>query len=446
MLALKITGLVLLILSYIIMMSIMIIFERDKPKNIILWSIIFLFTSIIGYIIYIISRTIFCKKKRSLKIKQEEDSIYLNLINKEIFKNDLKTNDDLYVFNNMAYNAKLTSNNNFELINSYDKFKDNLIKELQSAEKYIIFEVVYVNAKDFDRIKSILISKAKVNVNVKFIYDSIISPKLKRELRKSGVKVYRFSKHNTIGKVYSNKRNFIIIDGKVSFMCNLNVKSRELSGKIDVANTIIKFKGDVVQELDITAHQDVVSASGKYFDYIAPPKEAYANECKIQYIANEIETDIELLLIKAICMAKKSIQLQLEEFIPTESIMSLLRFAINSNIDVRLMVPLKTNMHSKYYASRAYAKELALFGANVYLYDGFIKFNAITIDSKYVIFGSFILDREHISTALQNAVVIEDERAVNYFTKTFDEDIENSYRISNAKLMLLREKFFKNFV
>ena len=171
MLALKITGLVLLILSYIIMMSIMIIFERDKPKNIILWSIIFLFTSIIGYIIYIISRTIFCKKKRSLKIKQEEDSIYLNLINKEIFKNDLKTNDDLYVFNNMAYNAKLTSNNNFELINSYDKFKDNLIKELQSAEKYIIFEVVYVNAKDFDRIKSILISKAKVNVNVKFIYD-----------------------------------------------------------------------------------------------------------------------------------------------------------------------------------------------------------------------------------------------------------------------------------
>ena len=187
-------------------------------------------------------------------------------------------------------------------------------------------------------------------------------------------------------------------------------------------------------------------AGNKFIEFKNPETEKIYNNTKMMYVANEYSKDIELLIIDAICLAKESIQLQLEEFIPTESILSLLRFAINSNIDVKLMVPLKTNRHSKYFASRAYAKQLALIGAKVYLYDGFIRFNAITIDSKYSLFGSFILDREHLSTGVQNIVIIEDKLAVDHFISKFDEDINNSYRISNAKYMLLREKFFKNFV
>jgi phosphatidylserine/phosphatidylglycerophosphate/cardiolipin synthase-like enzyme len=110
------------------------------------------------------------------------------------------------------------------------------------------------------------------------------------------------------------------------------------------------------------------------------------------------------------------------------------------------MVPLKTNNHSKYFATRAYAKELALIGANVYLYDGFIRSNKIVIDNEYILYGSFTMDREHIKHGIQNVVIIKDKKAVLEFNKLFDEDVNNSYRINNAKYMLLREKFFKNFV
>jgi cardiolipin synthase len=189
-----------------------------------------------------------------------------------------------------------------------------------------------------------------------------------------------------------------------------------------------------------------VFGSGKYLEFKRQNSINTFADCKIQYITNQYEKDLELLIIKAISLSKKSIQLQLKEFIPTESIMSLLNFAINSNIDVKLMVPLKSNGHSKFYATRAYAKELALLGANVYLYDGFIRFNAITIDNEYVLTGSFIMDREHISTALQNVILLQDEKAVNMLNKLFETGINNSYRINNAKYMLLREKFFKNFV
>ena len=446
MLALQIITIVFLILSYIIMTSIMIIFERDKPRNLIIWSIVFLFTSVVGYCIYIFSRSIFYKKKKSLSIKQQEDEVYLNLIQNDIVNNDVSTNEELYQFNKMAYNAKLTVNNTYTIFDKYNELKADLLSEINEAKDYIIFEVTKVNKYDFSDILQALIERARGGVKIKFIYDSLISRKILKQMRDNNIKVHRFSKHNTIGRVYANKRNLISIDGRVCFICNLVVKNNQLIDKYDIADTFIKFSGDIVQEMNISAHQDAIFAGNKFIEFKNPEIEKTYNNSKIMYVANEYSKDIELLIINAICLAKESIQLQLEEFIPTESILSLLRFAINSNIEVRLMVPLKTNRHSKYFASRAYAKQLALIGANVYLYDGFIRFNAITIDSKYSLFGSFILDREHLSTGVQNIVIIEDKQAVDHFITKFDEDINNSYRISNAKYMLLREKFFKNFV
>ena len=41
---------------------------------------------------------------------------------------------------------------------------------------------------------------------------------------------------------------------------------------------------------------------------------------------------------------------------------------------------------------------------------------------------------------------IKDNKAVKNFNEMFNDGINNSYRINNARFMLLREKFFKNFV
>ncbi len=445
MIALKVVATIFLLISYIVMLSIMIILERDKPRNMIFWCVVFLLTSLIGGLIYCLFRVVFYLKRKSLLVKDREDAVYIDLISNEIFKNNVKIKDDFYEFNKMAFNANLTTNNNFDIFDDYAKFKENLIKEINSAKSYIFLEITKINAKDFNSIKDLLIAKANSGVAVKFVYDRVNNLKLLKEMKQQGIKVYRFSKHNTLGKVYSNIRNCISIDGRVCFLGNMNVKNCELNGKHECLNTFVKFKGDVVQDIDIAIHQDAIFASGKFIEYNAPVQEVYSNPCKIQYISNEINNNIELLLIKAISKAKISIQLQLSEFIPTESIMSLLKFAINSNIKVDLMVPLKTT-NSKYYAYRAYAKELALMGANVYLYDGYIRFNAITIDDTYVLFGSYILDREHIANSLQNVVVIEDEKAIKHFNKTFQQGVENSYKIADAKYMLVRERFFKNFV
>lgn len=421
----------------------MIIFERDKPKNLIIWSTIFLLTQLFGFIAYIVSRIVFTQKYNSLLVKLKEDEIYKKLVNKSIIKEN-KVQEEIFEFNNLAYNASSSFNNSFEFINNNTKFEENLLKDIRNASKFIIFETNNFNFRNLEGLLDILKQKIEHGIIVKFVYDGHVALKIKKQLKSIGVKVYKFSKHSTLGRVYSNLRNIISIDGKICYLANLN--SITTQSKFEVSNTIIKLKGEVVNEIDLMVHEDTIFASGKFLKYSQVPVEQQYGNCAMQFVCNQINTNIELILIKAICTAKKSIYLHLSEFIPTESIMSLLRFAINSNIDVKLIVPLKNYKQNKYYASRAYAKELALIGANVYLFDGYIFDNSVIVDSNYVIAGSFIVDREHISNSLQSIILMKDEKVVSYFNKQFDLAINNSYRISNAKLMLLREKFFKNFI
>ncbi|MBE5741297.1 MAG: hypothetical protein E7351_02050 [Clostridiales bacterium] len=446
MLAVKIIFGIILLILYVLMMTTMIIFERDKPKNMIIWSIIFLLSQVIGYAIYLVLRHIYYKKKNSLVTKQREDDIYRGLISSKLNDNKVETDDELFAFNNLAFDSSATANNNYELIHSKEEVKASLIQDIRNASSYIMLEFTRVEADDFEDIKSALIEKAKSDVVIRLVHNYHISHKLIKELKSAGIRVYRFSKYNTDGRIYANLRNIISIDGKIAYLGNFDTSAKQNKNTVEITDMFLRIKGDVVQDINLSVHQDAIFASGKYIEWKEQRRDNINNKNYVQFVSNHVENDMELLIIKAICMAKKSIQLQLQQFIPTESIMSLLRFAINSNIDVRLMVPFKNNRHVKYFATRAYAKELALFGANVYLYDGYLRFNAIVIDSSYVIYGSYILDREHLNTSLQNIALIKDIKTAEKFNKVFDTCIDNSYRINNAKYMLLREKFFKNFV
>lgn len=430
---------------YFIMVSVMILFERKKPRVIIAWILIFALTQLVGYIAYLIVRCVMTKKKNSLLIKEKEDEIYSKLVSKHLKNKGVDYSDDIFSFNNMVYAATTTENNKVEIFNTYSKFKDNLIKELKNANNYIFIELKQFDISDFEDLKPILINKAKEDLVVRVTFDCHIPSKLKKELKFAGVKVYNFSKLNSIYNKYSNERSIISIDGKTIFIGDfLNKKSKNSKIKIDYAHNYIKLQGDVVQNIDLTLRQDLAFSSGKYIQYNKINKQEIDEQTTIQYVSNNVNLDFELLLIKAICTAKKSIQLQVNDFVPTDSIISLLKYAANSHLQVKLMISLRDYKQSRKFASRAFAKELALLSANVYLFDGYINYNAIVLDDEYALVGSYSLNRNLVSSSLQSVLVVKNEKIVNHYNKAFDEGIKNSYRVNNAKYMLVREKIFKS--
>ena len=118
-----------------------------------------------------------------------------------------------------------------------------------------------------------------------------------------------------MGKVYSNLRNIITIDGEACYIANFNVSKKQIKSTNEIACSFIKLKGDIVQEIDVLAHKDTIFASGKYIDYKKCKEQGFSNNNIAQFVSNQVNTDMELSLIKAICMAKKSVQLQLVQFL-----------------------------------------------------------------------------------------------------------------------------------
>ena len=295
----------------------------------------------------------------------------------------------------------------------------------------------------FNEIKEVLIEKAE-HLNIRLIYTEFLDSKIKKQLKSAGIKVNKFNHKQICSVSYKNMRNAIIIDGNLAFVGS--IKEDEVLQKKDQANLFFKLEGELIEELDLSVRQDAIFASGKYIDYKKVPFNCISNNALVQLVTNDVDSNLELLLIKAISSAKKSIFLELKEFIPNESVMALLKFAINSNIDVRLIIPIKAKSSSTEFASRAYAKELAELGANVYLFDGNVGFNAVTIDEKYVLFGSMSLNKIDVMTSMQHIFIVDDKEIASYFIKQFNYAVNNSYRINNAKYKLFREKLFKRIM
>ena len=190
------------------MMGIMIIFERNKPRNLLVWTIIFISTQLIGYFIYIISRIFITKKRNIMLVKCKEDEIYKALSKNALYNNSLNLNTELLQFNFRAFDAQTTENNNYEFFNSYNEFKEDLIKTIKKATKSVLLQVSSINKNDFEPIKESLIEKAKNDILVKLVYNASINSKVIKQLKESGAKVYKFSKYNSFNRTYNNLKMF----------------------------------------------------------------------------------------------------------------------------------------------------------------------------------------------------------------------------------------------
>lgn len=421
------------------MMVAVICFESDC-KKIIFWNIIIVLTSVFGFIVYFIY---FCDKpkiKKTIKNKFEQDDIYKNLIGFSM--NKINSNNEFINFNKRHYNAEIFKNNNIEVIDNIEMFVNSVSAEIEKANSYIILEnEVFLSGIRNDNIISLLKEKQSMGVDVRYIYGRCTqSDKATiKDLKNSGIKVCRFNKNDKFNKYYKNTKNILCIDGKVVYLYN-SVKN--ISNSISYSSLFYRIQGEVIKSIDLDCHLDVSFATQKYYELELSSYDA-VGELEMQYVSSVADKDFEGLFLKAINDAKKQIIIHLNKFVPTPAIKQALQMAIMSGIDVKIMLP-KNNNAGNYYSSRAYLKEMALYGATGYFYDGFIYSNFIVIDHLTFV-GNFSLVNLEIRNNLQNVLIINSvdfaEKSKNYF----NEQINNSYRICKPKNILFREKIFKKF-
>ncbi|MDR0575554.1 MAG: cardiolipin synthase [Tannerella sp.] len=392
-----ITGLVLLILL-----------ENRNPLKTIPWVVVLIFVPGLGLIFYYF----FGRENRRLRIITRRMSKRFRKHTKR--SNPQKVNEIpeqyhplAHLLNNSNYSAIFSGSHIAVYTGGKEKF-DALLEDIQKARFHIHLQYyIFNDDKIGNAIKKALIEKAKQGVIVRVLYDDVgcwdTKKSFFKEMKNEGIEISSFLKVAfpiLTSKVnYRNHRKVVVIDGKIGFIGGMNIADRYVEGnKLGPwRDTHYRITGPGVYGLQASFLLDWYAVSGELMkekEYY-PDLQTYS-DMKMQIVVSGPTTQWRTLMqafIFCISNAKKYIYIQTPYFLPTEALNQALQMAALGGIDVRLMIPERSDTWSAQMATFSYIDKMLKAGVKVYLYDkGFLHSKLLLVDDILTGFGSANFD------------------------------------------------------
>ncbi len=466
-----------LIVNYVIALSaaFFLIRNNQNPRKT-LSSLLFLIAfPFIGLAIYYF----FGQEYRKAKIFKRKDLNSNKLVEKwndRLFTSDeqLESYDDSFLEDRVKMvkllrrNQKvpLTLHNDLEVLYNGKNTFDAIFQAIKEATHHIHLEYFIFNDDTIgNQFIDHLIEAKERGVEVKLIYDSVgssLSRAAKRRMTNAGIDHYPFmpvlfSKFTRKAN-YRNHRKIVIIDGHIGFLGGINVSDDYVnSPNQDPADywrdTHLRIEGHAVKSLQaqwllnwfFVCEKDDQEAHDGIHDGYFPEVDEKKNK-PVQIAASGPDTDwanIMEAFFAAINSAEKRIRINTPYFIPNESILTALKSAARSGIEVELMLPRKGDSWAARYASRSYFEELLESGIKIIWYcKGMLHAKTMVVDDKFVTIGTCNMDYRSFDLNFEiNALIFDQETAANLNAK-FEEDL-NDCEIIDLEKWVQRSKTYK---
>lgn len=433
-----------------------IILERRRPEKTIAWLLILAVLPPVGLFLYAFGG------KNWKKARLDKDNNIITLSLKKEYRIDPVKTDYPSIVRLLSTNADspLFENNEVTIFKNGEEKFEALIGEIKKATHHIHLEYYIVRNDNIGRkIMELLIKKAKEGVEVRFILDEVGSIELRssdyiKELKEAGVDIQIYSYFlKPVARIlntqlnYRNHRKCVVVDGKVGFIGGMNIGDEYLGkGKLGFwRDTHIMVRGEFVLGLQAAflddfyrikkLTQEPLIYDKNYLNYF-PSQEDY-RKIPMQLLKSGPDSNNPAILqgiLKMISMAKDHIYITSPYFVPTESVMTALKIAAMSGIDVRILFPGKYDHFFVYCASKTYLAELVHYGIKIYAYDpeAFIHSKVITVDGKLTSIGTANMDIRSYELNYEMNAVIYDEEVSEDFEKLFMEDIKKSLKVDRA--------------
>ena len=293
------------------------------------------------------------------------------------------------------------------------------------------------------RVIEALEERARAGVEVRLLVDAVaegLGHATGRRMRAAGVDLRFFNRVRLLrpwwrSLNFRSHRKIAVIDGWIGFTGGMNVTddhSVRAKGKAAWRDTHVRIVGPVVHGLQATFMHNWVFATGddlgcdkrERFASFFPPTpageeladvltvghhdgnvatpagaerpEAAAPLQIAQILASGPDDDVyavEAFYFAAITSAHERLWLTTPYFVPGEAILAAIASAAHRGVDVRLLVPHKTDSIWVDAASRTYHDELLAAGAQIYLYEApMLHAKTAIVDGALAIVGTANLD------------------------------------------------------
>jgi len=378
--------------------------------------------------------------------------------------------DDALLKRHTAYEeaiseSPLIAGNQVQLLRDGPQTFKAMFKAIQGATshinlEYYIFEDV---ESDGSHLGDLLISKHQAGVAVNVIYDSYGSGSTATtfldRLKQAGINLVSFNPINPLeSKVpYSfndrDHRKILVVDGKIAIIGGVNLSTAYQNNPIGKSggppgttqdqwrDTDLQIEGPAVAELQRlfldhwTRQKGPQLEQSTMFPTAAPRGNAVArvlgstpdNEIPLYYVT----------LLTAIRTAEKSVKITTAYFAPTKQEMEALTQAAQRGVDVRLMLPAKSDSPLSIAVAHARYSELLDAGVKIYeVHDVVLHSKTVVVDGVWSAIGSSNFDHR--------SVIFNDEVDVVVLGSDAAQGLEDLFQTYQATAELIEIRAWKS--
>ncbi len=430
---------------YAVAMTIIVLMlENRNPIKSIAWIITIIVVPVFGLILYALFGYDFRKGKTVEKANKAYAEALKGLDETFDSGNPVEGYENL---SQLIYNLcdeKIYDNTYIKAFTDGTALYESIFADIESAKESIFAEYYIIeNDKISKRFINALVKKSKEGVKVKIVADAVgswkVTKKTKRYLEEIGIEYHEFLPVTLpfFGKKinYRNHRKLLIVDNEIGYIGGMNVADRYIEGKPSFGkwrDTHIRVVGDGIQGLAKVFRKDYHFVSRQLSPIntkMAPIPDDHTS-CKMQTVFSGPDMEYRAIMqsyLRIIMQSKKYVYIETPYFMPTEAVRSTLMNAARSGVEIKIIVPLKSDERFVLMSTYSYVKDLASAGVQFYFYKaGFIHSKLIVSDDKIVSIGSANMDFRSMEHNFEtNAILYGDETAA-IFRNIFERDTADS--------------------
>jgi len=338
---------------------------------------------------------------------------------------------------------RFTTGNSAEILIDGENTFSSMLEAISRAEEYILLEFYIVRADAIgNKLRAALEEKARQGVRILFLYDEVGSASLPksyiRKLESSGnVEMRPFATTkglwNRFQLNFRNHRKIVVVDGKTAFVGGHNVGDEYLGcdGKIGYwRDTHCRLSGPVVQQVQVAFLSDWFWATGGIPSLEWKPAPARGKGTAALALptgpADDLDTGV-LFFAHLINQAEKRVWIATPYFVPDPTIIDAMTLAALRGVEIRLLIPERSDMTLPHLAAFSYLKELEASGVKTFRYKkGFAHQKTILVDDSLASIGTANFDNRSMRLNFEINILFDDAAFAGDVEKMLEEDFSNS--------------------
>lgn len=436
----------------VIAVMLKVLMDNRQPSKTMAWLLVLWFIPLLGIVLYFFFGQ--NTRKERMISQRSLDQLTKRAMLEFAEQKNLRIPETyrplMLLFKNQSMSLPFKDNEVEIYTNGYDFFPA-LLGEIARAQEHIHIDIfIFADDELGNLVADALIAKARQGVEIRLIYDDVACWKVKGEfferMRDAGIDVHAFmpvkfpaftSKVN-----YRNHRKLIIIDGRVAFIGGMNIATRYVKGTGRQAwrDTHLKVRGGAVYAIQRAFLVDwyfvdrTLVTDRKYYPPLDP---GIHNNCLAQVVTSSPISpwpDIMQGYVRILLEAKHYVYMESPYFLPTEPILFAMRTAALAGVDVRLMIPMKSDSRIVDRSSISYVMETLEAGVKVYLYKaGFNHSKLLVSDDSLCTCGSTNVDFRSFEHDFESNIFFYDQDMALRMKKVFLDDQNHCMMIDEVR-------------